>query len=132
MANDSKNSLNNIPAFVSEWTDEYFHKSAFDIPIKYPSKKTIGFLSQFRKKCDIVLYRGMNKYNKDNELVTSWTYDKKIARGYAQNSNKVVKRIFTEKDILLDTTILDAKQRQFLGYDYEFDDKEVLVFSNSY
>ena len=38
-----------IPGYVAKWTDEYFHKSAFDIPIKYPDKKVIDFLSKFKK-----------------------------------------------------------------------------------
>lgn len=116
-----------IPAHVSSWTDEYFHKSAFDIPIKYPGKKIINFLSQFKKDHSVKLYRGVNKYNKGDKLITSWTYDKKTAGSYIRDGGRIVKKRFAPADILLDTTILNAKQKQLLGYDYKVDDKEVLA-----
>ena len=118
-----------IPSFISSWADEYFHKSAFDIPIKYPNKKAIDFLSRFKKKERIKLYRGINKYNKENELITSWTYDKKIAESYIKNGGKIIERKFSPKYILFDTTTLNEKQKRLLGYDYKIDDKEVLVLS---
>ena len=76
---------NKIPSFISSWADEYFHKSAFDTPIKYPNKRIIDFLSQFKKKERIKLYRGINEYNKENRLITSWTHSKKIAEGYTKD-----------------------------------------------
>jgi len=116
-----------IPAYVSSWTDEFFHKSAFDPPIKYPNKKVIGFLSRFKKNERIKLYRGINKYNERNKLIVSWTYDKKIAERYISDGVKMIKREFGPADILFDTTILTGGQKQLLGYDYKIDDKEVLV-----
>lgn len=116
-----------IPAYVSSWTDEFFHKSAFDVLIKYPTKKAIDFLSQFRKNERIKLYRGINKYNKGNKLIVSWTYKKKTAESYITDGGKIIEREFAPTDILLDTTILSEEQKRLLGYDYKVDDKEVLV-----
>lgn len=116
-----------IPAYVSSWTDEFFHKSAFDLPIKYPNKKVIGFLSRFKKNERIKLYRGINKYNERNKLIVSWTYDKKTAERYISDGGKIIEQEFTPADILLDTTILNEELKQLLGYDYKVDDKEVLV-----
>ena len=118
----------NIPSYVSQWTDEYFHKSAFDFPIRFPNKKVIKFLSAFRKNEKVELYRGVNKYNEDNELISSWTYDKKIAKRYSLDGNgKVIKKEFYPNQILLDTTILTEEQKKYLGYDYKIDDHEVIV-----
>lgn len=125
MLNNTK--AKDIPGFVSQWTDEYFHKSAFDMPIKYPNKRVIGFLSQFKKMEEVVLYRGVNQYNKENNLITSWTYNKNIALGYIKEGGRIIKRKFDYKNILLDTTILSPKQKKLLGYDYEVDDAEVLI-----
>lgn len=117
-----------IPAFVSSWSDEYFHKSAFDALIGYPNKRIINFLSQFKKKQQVKLYRGINIYNEENKMITSWTYDKKIAESYIKDGGKVIEKEFSSENILLDTTILKAKQKKMLGYDYEVDDREVLIF----
>ena len=116
-----------IPAYVSSWTDEYFHKSAFEVPIKYPNKKVINFLSQFKKKERVKLYRGINEYNEENVLITSWTYDKKVAESYIKDGGKVTEKEFSPEDVLFDTTILNSKQKKLLGYDYMVDDREVLV-----
>ncbi len=116
-----------IPAFVSSWTDGYFHKSAFDAPNKYPNKKVINFLSQFKKKERIKLYRGINKYNGENELITSWTYDKRIAESYIKDGGRVMEKDFSPEDVLFDTTILNSEQKKLLGYDYKVDDREVLI-----
>lgn len=116
-----------IPSFISSWSDEYFHKSAFDIPIKYPNKRVIDFLSQFKKKERIKLYRGINKYNKEDQPITSWTYSKKIAESYIKNGGKIIKKKFSPEYILFDTTALNTKQKKLLGYDYKIDDKEVLI-----
>jgi len=116
-----------IPVYVSSWTDEFFHKSAFEAPIKYPKKKVIDFLSQFKKKERIKLYRGINKYNEKNKLIVSWTYDKKAAESYISDGGKIIEQEFVPSDILLDTTILNEEQKQLLGYDYKIDDKEVLA-----
>ncbi len=116
-----------IPAYVSSWTDEFFHKSAFEVPIKYPKKKTIDFLSQFKKNERIKLYRGINKYNERNKLIVSWTYDKKTAKSYISDGGKIIEQEFAPADILFDTTILNEEQKRLLGYDYKVDDKEVLV-----
>jgi len=116
-----------IPACVSSWTDEFFHKSAFEAPIKYPKKKVIDFLSQFKKNERIKLYRGINEYNERSRLIVSWTYDKKTAESYISDGGKIIEQEFVPEDILLDTTILNDKQKQLLGYDYKVDDKEVLV-----
>ena len=79
-----------IPAYVSSWTDEFFHKSAFEPPIKYPKKKVLDFLSQFKKNERIKLYRGINKYNERNKLIVSWTYDKKTAESYISDGGKII------------------------------------------
>ncbi len=79
----SKN--NKIPKYVINWTDKYFHQSAFDIPLKFPNKKVIDFLTKFKKEGKIKLYRGINKYNEENyAAIESWTYDKKVASQYAK------------------------------------------------
>jgi len=119
--------ITEIPAYVSSWTDEFFHKSAFDVPIKYPKKKVIDFLSQFKKNERIKLYRGINKYNEINKLIVSWTYDKKTAESYISDGGKIIEQEFVPADILFDTTILNEEQKRLLGYDYKVDDKEVLV-----
>ncbi len=127
----NKSAKNNIPAFVSGWTDKYLHQSAFDIPVKFPSEKVIRFLSQFRPKTKITLYRGLHKFNKQNFTgIESWTHDKSVAERYSksENNGKVEKREFYPNDILLDTTQPDDAEKRMLGYDYKIDDKEVLVF----
>ncbi|MDP2927803.1 MAG: hypothetical protein Q8N80_03260 [Candidatus Omnitrophota bacterium] len=118
-----------IPAYVSSWTDEYFHKSAFEAPIKYPDKKIIDFLSQFKKKESVKLYRGINKYNGENYIgLESWTYKKEVASRYAKEiGGKVIEKTFKAENILLDTTLLNKDEKIFLGYDYKIDDKEALV-----
>jgi len=117
-----------IPAFVSSWTDDYFHKSAFDMPVDYPSKKIVSFLSRFKKRHPVKLFRGLNKYNEDNFSIMSWTYDRRVAERYAKESKgRVVEKLFFPAQILLDTTILKNEQKWQLGYDYKIDDKEVLI-----
>ena len=118
----------NIPSYVSNWTDKYFHQSAFDVPINFPSKKTVSFLSRFKNQDRVKLYRGTHRYNMDNADITSWTYDKWIAKGYAQEiDGKVVEQEFQTGQILLDTTVLTKAEKKQLGYDYKSDDKEVLI-----
>jgi len=124
-----KRTIIKIPSFISSWSDEYFHKSAFDTPIEYPDKKVINFLSQFKKKERIKLYRGINKYNKKSGPIISWTYSKKIAKSYIKNGGKIIEKEFSPEYILLDTTTLNREQKGFLGYDYKIDDKEVLVLN---
>lgn len=120
----------NVPSYVIDWTDKYFHQSAFDIPGKYPNKKVINFLSQFKKNNQLKLYRGINKFNKENEAIVSWTYDKKIAENYIkEDGGVIVEKEFLPNRILLDTTILNSRQKRILGYDYKIDDKEVLVIN---
>lgn len=121
--------MNKIPAYVSSWTDKYFHHSAFDIPLGYPNKKTVKFLAQFKKKRSVKLYRGLNKYNKGEEVISSWTYNKKVAKNYAGREGIIVSQNFEPKNIILDTTILNSVQKKMLGYDYKIDDKEVLIFN---
>ena len=117
-----------IPAYVSDWTDKYFHQSAFDQPLEYPSKKVLDFLAQFKKLQKMKLYRGINRYNKDNQKITSWTYDLEIAKRYAKELNgEVFSKEFLPTKILLDTTLLNSEQKRQLGYDYKIDDKEVLI-----
>lgn len=121
---------NNIPAYVVTWTDKYFHQSAFDIPLTSPNKKVIDFLSKFRKDKTIKLYRGVNKFNKNNFCgIVSWTYNKRIAKRYKEDG-RVVEKIFRPEQILLDTTILTKKQKNQLGYDYSIDDREVLIIKS--
>lgn len=124
-----KNKNSKIPKFVINWTDKFFHQSAFDIPLKFPNKKVIDFLATFKKEEKVKLYRGIHKYNEENYTgVESWTYDEKIAARYAKEiGGRVVKKIFNPKNILLDTTLLNEQEKVVLGYDYKIDDKEVLI-----
>lgn len=119
------------PSYVAEWTDEYFHKSAFDVPINCPDKKVINFLSQFKKNIRLKLYRGINRFNKARDVIASWTYDKKIAESYIKDGGKIAEKEFVPEDILLDTTVLNTRQKELLGYDYSIDDKEVLVLNKT-
>ncbi len=117
-----------IPAYVSEWADKFFHQSAYDKPVSFPNKNIISFLSRFRKNTPVKLYRGINKYNTENNLITSWTYDLKVAERYAKEiGGKIIEMEFPSSKILLDTTLLTKMERQQLGYDYKIDDKEVLI-----
>lgn len=118
-----------IPPYVSAWLDEYFHKSASESPIRLPSKKTIGFLSRFKKDDVVKLYRGVNKYNASLAPVVSWTYDREIAVRYIKDAGggKIVEKEFSPQNIMVDMTLLDETQRTMVGYDYAVDDKEVLV-----
>ncbi|MEA3450153.1 MAG: hypothetical protein U9Q85_04255 [Patescibacteria group bacterium] len=120
---------NKIPAYVSSWTDKYFHYSFYGDFLKFPSKKLIKFLSKYRKTEDVVLYRGINKYNQKNfNVVESWTYDKKIAEQYIKEiSGKIEKKKFKVNQILLNTTLLNSEEKILLGYDYKIDNKEILV-----
>ncbi len=119
-----------IPSYVTKWTDKYFHQSAFDVPVGLPNKKVIAFLSSYKPSSNVVLYRGVHKYNDDDfSGVESWTYDKTIASNYAKSekNGKILKKEFSPDVILLDTTILNPEEKKQLGYDYKIDDKEVLV-----
>ena len=119
-----------IPGYVSEWTDKYFHQSAFDKPVEYPSEKVVNFLKCFKKPDKAKLYRGINHFNKSNKQVTSWTYDKQIAKRYAsETKGEIFENEFYHDQILLDTTALTSDQKRQLGYDYKIDDKEVLILS---
>lgn len=117
-----------IPAYVSKWTDKYFHQSAFDILVSFPNKKVVTFLSKFKRSQKIKLFRGINKFNKDKFGVMSWTYDKKIAANYIVDGGKIIEKIFYSNEVLLDTTLLSSEQKKLFGYDYKTDDKEVLIF----
>jgi site-specific DNA-methyltransferase (adenine-specific) len=119
-----------IPGYVSEWTDKFFHQSAFDMPIGYPSEKVVNFLKRFKKPDKVKLYRGINHFNKNNKQVTSWTYDVRVAKRYAEEAEgKIFENEFSQDQILLDTTILTSEQKRLLGYDYKIDDKEVLIIN---
>lgn len=118
-----------IPNYIIDWTDKYFHQSAFDVPLSYPSKQTCVFLSKFRPTKSITLFRGVNKYNEDNQEITSWSYSKQVAKRYAQEINgRLIEKEFCPSDILLDTTQLTKEEKLFFGYDYQTDDEEVLIF----
>jgi len=122
--------ITRIPNYVVDWTDKYFHHSAFDVPVKYPSKKVVGFLAQFKKSQKAKLYRGINYYNGDNRGITSWTYDLEVAKRYAKElKGKVFSKEFLATQVLLDTTLLSYDQKKQLGYDYKIDDKEVLILN---
>ncbi|MDP3704501.1 MAG: hypothetical protein Q8R24_01155 [Legionellaceae bacterium] len=118
-----------IPAYIAKWTDNFFHQSAYNQPVSFPNKYIINFLSRFKKTTSIQLYRGINKYNTENNLITSWTYKKDIAARYTGNKGKLVKKVFSPRNILLDTTTLNTKQKRQMGYDYKIDDKEVLIMN---
>ncbi|MDD4901382.1 MAG: hypothetical protein PHS62_04785 [Patescibacteria group bacterium] len=118
-----------IPAYISSWTDKYFHQSAYDIPLKFPSERIIKFFSIFKPNNPVKLYRGINQYNKKTKHIVSWTYKREIASNYIEEGGDVVERIFHPKEILLDTTILTRMQKILLGYDYKVDDREVLVIT---
>ncbi|MEK7607510.1 MAG: hypothetical protein AAB484_01100 [Patescibacteria group bacterium] len=121
--------LKPIPSYVAGWTDKYFHQSAFDVPIEFPSKRVTNFLTKFKKEINIKIYRGINEYNKQNYTgVESWTYNKKVASRYAREiGGKVREKIFRPHNILLDTTLLNKEEKIFMGYDYRIDDREVLI-----
>lgn len=120
--------ITHIPNYIIDWTDKYFHQSAFDIPVNYPNKKVLKFLTYFKKPEKVRLYRGVNKYNKDNRRITSWTYDQQVAERYAKEiSGEIIETEFPSDKILLDTTLLTKTEKQQLGYDYKIDDKEVLI-----
>lgn len=117
-----------IPGYVSQWTDKYFHQSASNVPVNYPSEQIINFFAKFRKLQKIKLYRGINHFNKDNHEITSWTYDSEIAKKYVKEPNgEIFSKEFLPDQVLLDTTLLDSEQKKQLGYDYKVDDKEVLI-----
>lgn len=118
-----------IPAHVSSWSDKYFHQSAFEAPLKFPSEKIIKFFSFFKPNKPILLYRGVNKYNCETAEIISWTYEKDIAAGYIKEGGKIIKKVFSPEEIILDTTYLTREQKLLLGYDYKIDDKEVLIMN---
>ena len=122
----------NIPSHVSAWLDEYFHKSAYDVPIKPPTARIIKFLSQFKKNHVIKLYRGINKYNTEDDSITSWTYNKKVAERYVGDAGggRVAEKEFAPECVMLDTTLLSEQQRKLMGYDYQEDDREVLIIKS--
>jgi hypothetical protein len=117
-----------IPNYVTNWTDKYFHQSAFDVPISYPSKKVLNFFVHFKRPAKARLYRGVNRYNKDNREITSWTYDRQVAERYSKEiDGAIVETEAQSRQILLDTTYLTKLEKQLLGYDYKIDDREVLL-----
>jgi len=125
-----KNKVLSMPRYIVEWTDKYFHQSAFDAPVRYPNKKIVTFLSRFKRKYPVKLFRGINEYNKGNFSITSWTHDRRVAERYAKETKgRVVEMLFSKTQILIDTTILTDEQKRQLGYDYKIDDKEVLVLN---
>ena len=120
--------VRSIPNYVATWTDKYFHQSAFDIPVNYPNKKVLKFFVSFNKPDKVRLFRVINKFNKDNEEITSWTYSRQVAERYAQEvEGEVIEMEFDCSKVLLDTTMLTKTEKQQLGYDYKIDDKEVLI-----
>ena len=125
------NKNNKIPRYVADWTYKYFHQSAFDVPLNFPNKRVVNFLTQFRKNGKIKLYRGENKYNKENYTgIKSWTYNRKIAARYADEiGGKIISKMLDAKKILLDTTLLNEQERFLLGYDYKVNDEEVLIIT---
>ncbi|MBN4056769.1 hypothetical protein JYU19_00505 [bacterium AH-315-J21] len=117
-----------VPGYVCGWTDAFFHQSAWVPPVMYPSKKVINYLGRFEKPVCVLLYRGINKYNIDTNLITSWTYEEQVAKRYADLPNgRVIEKEFLSSQILLDTTLLTESVKNQLGYDYKIDDQEVLV-----
>ncbi|KKT40940.1 MAG: hypothetical protein UW30_C0015G0011 [Candidatus Giovannonibacteria bacterium GW2011_GWA2_44_13b] len=128
--NYMKNRHSNIPKYVINWTDKYFHQSAFDAPVNNPSKNIIEILSRFNKPNIAKLYRGVNEYNKNDKRVVSWTYDRRVAKRYINKmSDKIIEAEFPASKILLDTTFLTRTEKRQLGYDYKVDDKEVLILN---
>ncbi len=120
--------LISIPKYVIDWTDKYFHQSSFDIPLSYPNEKVLKFLGHFEKFDKVRLYRGINRYNKDNKGITSWTYDQRVAKRYAKAvDGEIIEAEFASNKVLLDTTLLTKIEKEQLGYDYRIDDKEVLI-----
>lgn len=117
-----------MPNYVTDWTNNFFHQSAFDVPVRYPNQRIIKSLSKFKKDKKIKLYRGVNYYNEGNKEITSWTYDLGIAKRYAKELNgRIISREFLPAKVLLDTTLLNPVKKKQIGYDYEIDDKEVLI-----
>lgn len=116
-----------MSAYVCAWTDKYFHQSAYDIPLNDPNKNIIKYLSQFKINNNLKLFRGVNKFNKDTTGIVSWTYNRKVAKKYIKEDGKIIEKEFQPNEILLDTTVLGDEQKKQLGYDYEIDDKEVLI-----
>lgn len=118
-----------IPNYIIDWTDKYFHQSAFSVPLNYPSKRVVKFFTAYSKRTSKTkLYRGIHQYNKNNKGVTSWTYDCKIAERYAKEiGGKVIEKEIQPHKILLDTTRLTKAEKEQFGYDYKTNDKEVLV-----
>jgi len=119
-----------IPNYVVDWTDRYFHQSAFDAPLGYPNKRIVKYLASAKTKRvgTVKLCRGVNAYNKDNRGITSWTYDRKVAERYAKETgDEVIEMEFPLDKILLDTTLLTKVEKQRIGYDYKVDDQEVLI-----
>ena len=117
-----------IPNYVTDWTDRYFHQSAFDLPLNHPNKKVLNFLVRTKKPDKVRLYRGVNRYNKDNRGITSWTHDRQVAERYAKEiGGEVIGKEFQSSKVLLDTTLLTKEEKRRLGYDYKIDDKEVLI-----
>ena len=121
--------VRSMPNYVAVWTDKYFHQSAFDVPVNYPNKKVLNFFASLNKPDKVRLFRGINKFNKDNEEITSWTYSRQVAERYAEEiEGTVIEMEFDRSKVLLDTTLLTKTAKQQLGYDYKIDDKEVLIF----
>ena len=61
-------------------------------------------------------------------MISSWTYNKEVAKNYAGEEGIVVRQNFKPENIILDTTTLNCTQKKMLGYDYKVDDKEVIIF----
>ena len=121
-----------FPSYVTDWTDKYFHQSAFDVPLNYPNKKVQKFLASFKKPDKVRLFRGINRYNKENREITSWTYNRQVAESYAKEiDGEVIENEFLSDKILLDTTLLTKIQKWQFGYDYKIDDQEVLILKNN-
>lgn len=118
-----------IPAYVSLWTDKYFHQSVYDAPWKLPGERIKSFVSHFKPNKPVKLYRGVNEHNKETKHIVSWTYKKEIAKNYIEEDGKIIERIFCPEEIFLDTTVLTKMQKILLGYDYKIDDKEVLILT---
>lgn len=129
LQNDKLENL--IPEYVSEWTYNYFHHSTFDLPWKFPTKKILSSLSQFKKSELVILYRGVDRFNKNNpemNNIFSWTYDIEVAKRWAEGlDGEVFVEEFKPDQIVLDTTLLNREQKIYMGYNYQIDNMEVLV-----
>ncbi len=114
---------------AKDWLYDWQNPEMLEKKLKMPSRDVIDYLSQFKPRKPIVLYRGV----RDNQTLSnmgleSWTHKKSVAMNFAEGG-EVVKRVVQPEEIIFDTMSMPVKLRkEFIsGVDSGMTEQEVIV-----